>query len=482
VSFNSLQYLLFLPIVTLVYFSLEKQNYRILFLVIASYFFYMCWNPVYIILILVSTLVDFYISQSISNSRSEKLKLHLLFLSLSMNLGILFYFKYYNFLAFNIEELCSLMNFSINIPENNLLLPVGISFYTFQTLGYTIDVYNEEIEAESDFFSFALYVSFFPQLVAGPIERAKSLLPQLKRKYSFDYVKAVDGMRLILIGLFKKIVIADRLAFYVDTVFAEPSAYNGMSIWLASMFFLFQIYCDFSGYSDIAIGTAKLFGVDLMENFKGPIFSRSVTEFWRRWHISLSTWFRDYVYTPVAFSARKLGRYSYIFPILISFTLIGLWHGANYTFILFGVLHSAALIFEMSTNNFRRKLFDPLNQSFVIFLGLTTTFIFCVYTSLIFRAENLSHVLELSKSLLVFDKPMLLSSLTKGSEVFDVYTCYFLILIVLLINFVEFNEGFISLFRKLIRPARWAFYIILVLVICTLGVFNSYQEFIYFQF
>ena len=479
--FNSLSYLVFIPVVFVVFHLMKQQNHRIIWLVLASYFFYMCSNPVYIVLILGSTILDYLVSKYMMKTEDDKKRFRLLLLSFIGNIGILFYFKYYNFLCDNIELVLSWANLVVELPDNNWLLPVGISFYTFQTFGYTLDVYNEEIEAERNFFTFSLYVSFFPQLVAGPIERAGSLLPQLKEKYILLYDKCADGFRLILIGFFKKIVVADRLAIYVNQVFDNPDAYSGSSVMMAAVFFTLQIYCDFSGYSDIAIGTAKLFGVDLMDNFKGPLLSKSVTEFWRRWHISMSSWFRDYLYTPIAFSMRSMGKYNYVLPILISFTLIGVWHGANWTYIIFGFLHAVVLLYEAFTREFRAGLSKKLPVIMGVG-GIVLTFCFYAYTCLIFRAENMSHVGELTQAMFQFEKPGLLKSLTKSSDKFDVYLCFALIIPVLVLHVIEYGSGFLVFFRNMLKPVRWMVYVVLVLMICTLGVFNSYQEFIYFQF
>jgi len=461
---------------------MKKQSHRIVWLVLASYFFYMCWNPVYIVLILGSTILDYFVSRSIAASEDDRRRWLLLMLSFAGNLGILFYFKYYNFLGDNIEQLLQLINVAVEIPANSWLLPVGISFYTFQTLGYTLDVYNEEIEPENNFLVFALYVSYFPQLVAGPIERAGALLPQLRQKYELVYAKSIDGLRLILIGLFKKVVIADRLAIYVDLVFDQPELYSSGSLMMAAVFFTLQIYCDFSGYSDIAIGTAKLFGVDLMENFKGPLLSKSVTEFWRRWHISLSTWFRDYLYTPIAFSMRSMGSRNYILPILITFTIIGVWHGANWTFILFGFLHALALLFEAMTKDGREKLYSLMPAFLVKGTGVILTFSFYVFTCLVFRAESVSQAWFMIQEMGGNGKPTLLSTLVKDADKFDVYLCYYLILAILILHIIEHGKGFIKFFESTPRIARWLIYYVLVLLICNLGIFNSYQEFIYFQF
>lgn len=480
--FNSLGYAIFLPIVFLLFYQLPKQQHRIIFLTLASYFFYMCWNPIYIVLILASTVLDFFVGKQMAKEEDESKQRWLLSLSLLGNLGILFYFKYYNFLGENIQLIFEYFNIAFQYPEHHYLLPVGISFYTFQTLSYTLDIYNEEMEAEENFFVFALYVSFFPQLVAGPIERATSLLPQLRAKYDLKYEKAVEGFRLILLGFFKKVVVADRLAFYVDTIFENPEAYNGYSVMLGCVFFTFQIYCDFSGYSDIAIGTARLFGIDLMENFKGPLLSRSVTEFWRRWHISMSTWFRDYLYTPIAFSMRRMGKYNFVLPILISFTVIGVWHGANWTYIIFGFLHALVLLYEAFTRELRMKADAFFNTYLYNGISIFLTFTFYAFTCMIFRAESMTHAMEITNAMFQFEQPVVTEVLTKDSELFDITLSVYLSVFIMLIHIVEYNEGILQFFKEKSKLVRWGIYYILIALIFSIGVFNSYQEFIYFQF
>ena len=348
--FNSFEFLVFFPIVCLVYFALGKNKYRNPFLLIASYYFYMNWNPVYALLILTSTVLTYFCGLLVAaNFNRIKRKKLFLTLSLVINFSILFVFKYYNFINESIWDIMSILGLRWNVPNIDLLLPVGISFYTFQAVGYTIDVYRGTIKAEREFGTYALFVSFFPQLVAGPIERAKNLLPQFHREHSFKYENLVPGFKLMLWGFFMKLCVADRLGEYVDAVYNNVDAHNGSSLLIATILFTFQIYCDFGGYSNIAIGVAKILDYDLMVNFRRPYFSESVKDFWRRWHISLSSWFSDYVYIPLGGSRVRYVRH--LFNLLVTFLVSGIWHGANWTFVMWGALHGCFLIIH---NVFKR--------------------------------------------------------------------------------------------------------------------------------
>jgi alginate O-acetyltransferase complex protein AlgI len=340
VLFNSLEFLVFLPAALALYFALPAR-FRWVFLLVASFYFYMCWKVSYVYLLVASTVLDFVCSRQIARSDQPTVRRRYLFASLFGNLGLLFTYKYYDFLNGSLRALFTAAGFSYPLPDLNLTLPVGISFYTFQTLGYTIDVYRGAIKPEPNLFRFALYVTYFPQLVAGPIERAKNLLPQLRAHFTFDYARVRNGLALVLWGLVKKVVIADRLAEYTGVVFSQPSAYHGLQIWLADYLFVIQLYCDFSGYTDIALGTAGAMGVRLMENFRQPLFSTSIADLWTRWHISLTTWFRDYLYVYVG---GRRSRSRMMLGIIIVFLANGLWHGANWTFFLFGLLHGVALV------------------------------------------------------------------------------------------------------------------------------------------
>ena len=333
--FNSFQYLIFLPVVILIYYVIPKKV-SYLWLLVASYFFYMCWNAVYALLLLSSTLVTYFCGLLVERAGSKSQKKIVVAISLILNLGILFYFKYSNFLTGLIMAAGQKMNIRIIIPQTDVLLPVGISFYTFQALGYTIDVYRNEIPAESNFFRYALFVSFFPQLVAGPIERSGNLLSQLRERKPFDYDNFREGILLILWGLFLKMVLADRIAIFVDKVYGRWNVFQGWYLIIATLLFGIQIYCDFYGYSTIAAGSAKMLGIRLMENFDAPYLSTSVGQFWRRWHISLTSWFKDYLYIPLG-GSRK-GKWRKNLNRMIVFLVSGLWHGANLTFLVWGGL------------------------------------------------------------------------------------------------------------------------------------------------
>lgn len=335
--FNSLHFLIFFPVVCIIYFLLPSLKSRNLFLLVASYYFYMNWEPVYALLLLTSTAITYLAARGIARYDDRHKKRLFLTVSLLLNLGMLFLFKYYNFAADNLTALFAHWGIPLHMPAFTWLLPVGISFYIFQALGYSIDVYRGHIPVEKNFFDYALFVSFFPQLVAGPIERSFHLLPQFKQMHAFSYENTMKGLRLMLWGYFLKLVLADRCALYIDPIFNDVAANNGGSFLLAALFFPFQIYGDFAGYSLAAIGSAKIMGFDLMDNFRRPYFATTITDFWHRWHISLSTWFKDYVYIPLG-GNRISPRRTYL-NLLTTFIISGIWHGANWTFIAWGTLH-----------------------------------------------------------------------------------------------------------------------------------------------
>lgn len=331
--FNSFAFAIFLPIVFIFYWGFPHK-YRWILMLVASYYFYMSWNPKYVVLILFTTIVSYVAARLIEKEESKRKKKFILVGTAILCLGVLFFFKYFNFVSESITRLLSIFAIQMNPITLKLLLPVGISFYTFQTLSYVIDVYRGDVPAEKHFGYYAVFISFFPQLVAGPIERTSNLLPQIKAKHEFNYDQATYGLKLMAWGYFKKIVIADTLSKYVSAVYDVPQNLTGFVLVLATLFFTLQIYCDFSGYSDIAIGTAKLLGINLMTNFKSPYFSQSIKEFWSRWHISLSTWFRDYIYIPLG--GNRVGKIRHTMNLLITFLASGLWHGANWTFAVWG--------------------------------------------------------------------------------------------------------------------------------------------------
>jgi D-alanyl-lipoteichoic acid acyltransferase DltB (MBOAT superfamily) len=393
--FNSIDFAIFLPIVFVLYWFVTNKNLKLqnLLIVGASYVFYGWWDWRFLSLILFSTLVDYAVGRALSRENKSAKRKILLWTSILVNLGFLGFFKYYNFFLDNFITAFSLFGTEIQANSLNIILPVGISFYTFQTLSYTIDVYNRKLEPTKDFIAFAAFVSFFPQLVAGPIERAKHLLPQFYKKRRFDYNNAVDGMRQILWGLFKKMVIADNCAEYANIIFNNSDDFSGSTLVLGAIFFTFQIYGDFSGYSDIAIGTSRLFGFDLMQNFNFPYFSRDIAEFWRRWHISLSTWFRDYLYIPLGGS--RGGTWMKVRNTFIIFIVSGFWHGANWTFMVWGLLNAIYFLPLLLTKNNRNNL-DVVAQGRYFpnikeFASVLLTFSLTVFAWIFFRAENIAH-------------------------------------------------------------------------------------------
>jgi D-alanyl-lipoteichoic acid acyltransferase DltB (MBOAT superfamily) len=391
--FNSIDFAIFLPIFFTLYWSLslrsvKSQNFLI---VVGSYLFYGWWDYRFLALIFFSTIVDFCIGRSLKNEKDKRIRVALLWTSILVNLGFLGFFKYYNFFIENFVTAFSFFGQEIRPNNLNIILPVGISFYTFQTLSYSIDVYKKKLQPTKDFLAFAAFVSFFPQLVAGPIERASNLLPQILSKRNFTVAQSLQGIRLIIWGLLKKVVIADNLAPSVDDIFVNYSQYPSQILVLGAVFFSFQIYCDFSGYSDIARGTAKLLGIDLMVNFNFPYFSRSIGEFWRKWHISLSTWFRDYLYIPLGGS--RAGLYKNSRNVFVIFLVSGFWHGANWTFIIWGSIHACLFLPSFVQKNNRKFLNDIEPGKFIIpkfketFL-IVKTFLLVTIAWVFFRAPS----------------------------------------------------------------------------------------------
>ena len=396
--FNSIDFAIFLPIVFILYWFATNKNLKLqnFLIVVASYLFYGWWDWRFLSLILLSTIVDFTIGQKLRKKEDQLKRKVLLWTSILVNLGFLGFFKYYNFFLDNFITAFSFFGQDIQANSLNIILPVGISFYTFQTLSYTIDVYKRKLEPTKDFIAFSAFVSFFPQLVAGPIERATHLLPQFYTKRTFNYSKAVDGMRQILWGLFKKIVIADNCAEFANLIFNNSADMNGSTLVLGALFFTFQIYGDFSGYSDIAIGTSRLFGFDIMQNFNYPYFSRDIAEFWRRWHKSLSTWFRDYLYIPLGGS--RGGTWVKVRNTFIIFVVSGFWHGANWTFIVWGALNAIYFLPLLLSNNNRNNL-ETVAQGKLLPSSkevsfMLLTFGLTVFAWIFFRAENIGHAIS----------------------------------------------------------------------------------------
>ena len=410
--FNTIDFALFLPIVFFLYWFLTDKNLKLqnLLIVISSYIFYGWWDWRFLLLILFSTLIDYIIGLQLAKQEDKQHRKILLWASLVFNLGFLGFFKYYNFFLDNFTTAFSFFGADIKSNSLSIILPIGISFYTFQTLSYTIDIYKKNLQPTKNFLAFAAFVSFFPQLVAGPIERASNLLPQFYKKRKFNYHLAVDGMQQIVWGLFKKMVIADNCAEYADVIFDNSADYSGSTLVLGAVFFAFQIYGDFSGYSDIAIGTSRLFGFNLKQNFAFPYFSRDIAEFWRRWHISLSTWFRDYLYIPLGGS--RVGAWKKVRNIFIIFIVSGSWHGANWTFIVWGTLNAVYFLPVLVSNNNRKNLDSVAKGKYFPtikeFSSMFITFALTLLGSIFFRAESLQHAFQYISEIMsysLFDMP-----------------------------------------------------------------------------
>lgn len=479
--FNSVDFLIFFPIVVILHFAIPHR-FRWILLLFASYYFYMSWRPEYIILIVLSTLVDFFAARQMVKPGNEGKRKKFLMLSLVVNLGMLFFFKYFNFFSSSLQTLFDFVGINIQLPVLTLLLPVGISFYTFQTLSYTIDVYRGKQKPTNQFGIFALFVSFFPQLVAGPIERSTHLLPQFNKIKTIDYKRITDGLKLMGWGLFKKVVIADRLAEIVNNIYNNPTDYSGIPLIIATAFFAIQIYCDFSGYTDIAIGAAKVLGYDLMENFRQPYFSRSIAEFWHRWHISLSTWFRDYLYIPLG--GNRVVKWRWYFNVFMVFLISGLWHGANWTFVIWGALHGAFMLVGIWTENSRKQLYKSsgLDRSpFILHtIQMIVTVILVCFAWIFFRANSISDAIYISTHLF--------SGLDlSGSYGLDLGGLYERLLLVfsmgtlLLVDFAQARDGNVLNLSNKPVVVRWAVYYALFLGIVMFGKFGI-QDFIYFQF
>ena len=474
--FNSYEFFIFLPIVFFLYWFVFKNNLKFqnTLILLASYVFYSWWDWRFLSLIIISTIIDYLIGLKIYKSNDLHIKRYYLLFSIIVNLGILGFFKYYNFF---IDSWIILLNSVGYYPSSvwtlNVILPVGISFYTFQTMSYSLDIYYNKLKPTRDIISFAAFVSFFPQLVAGPIERASNLIPQILNKRTFKYNNGVQGLRLILWGMFKKVVVADSLSLQVDYCFNNYHTLNGGLLFLGLIYFSFQIYCDFSGYSDIAIGTAKLFGIDLMKNFKYPYFSRNVAEFWRRWHISLSTWFRDYMYIPLGGS--KMGKWISIRNIFIIFIISGFWHGANWTFIAWGLCHAIIYIplflsghnRIFKNNSIYGKRWLP---SFTELFQMATTFLFVTFSWVFFRSENI-----------VISFKYLFNIITKFSIPFVNANHVSVILLLLFLEWTFYNNkiDILNYKSKIIRICVY----ILISNLCLINIIEtSNKTFIYFQF
>lgn len=472
--FNSMAYGIFLPTVFIIYWLIPNK-FRWILLLVSSYYFYMSWNPGYIILILGTTVVSYTAGILMERSNSQTYKKAVLIAALIICLGVLGVFKYFNFFSDSFVSLLSRFAIQVHPVTLKLLLPVGISFYTFQTLSYAIDVYRGDIKACRNFGVYAAFISFFPQLVAGPIERASNLLPQITSEKKFDYDDAAYGLKLMVWGFFKKLVIADVASTYADTAFANIESCTGLDLFLGVVFFSFQIYCDFSGYSDIAIGSARLLGIRLMKNFASPFLSTSVREVWTRWHISLSSWFRDYVYIPLGGSrCSKLRR---DFNLLVTFLLSGLWHGANWTYVLWGGVNGAAQIVE-------EKLFGKNKpkgiRAVIAWFG---TSLFWLFSVIFFRANSVSDAfLYIKRFAWCLRRPSQFKQTALGFDMPESKYCIFFMIILMIYDYASLKTDVIKWISSRKKGIRWAVYLIMIWVILAFMPPVATSEFVYFQF
>lgn len=477
--FNSINFVLFLPVVFILYWFVSKRKpyFQNIILLAASYFFYANWDFRFLFLLLFSTLLDFYSGIKIESTTNSSSRLVWLWLSVGINLLFLGLFKYYDFFVNSFSDLLAGIGYKVHLKSIGLILPVGISFYTFHGLSYVIDIYNKRIKAERNIIDYSLFVSFFPLLVAGPIERATHLLPQLKRKRNFDSVMMVDGLRQILWGMFKKVVVADSCAEVANLIFENYSNYSGSTLVIGVIFFSIQIYGDFSGYSDIALGTAKLFGVDLLRNFNYPYFSRDIAEFWRRWHISLSSWFKDYVYIPLGGS--KVGVLRSILNVIIIFVLSGFWHGANWTFIMWGAINATYFVPLMLLKK-NRKNTNIVSQGKLLpswrdLLSIVKTNILITFAWIFFRSQDLESAINYINdifSITIFNIP-------------EIRPFNLMIIVVMFFAVEWVSREKIHPLEKMetiVAPIRYSIYLLLFYFILFNHKFHQQTEFIYFQF
>lgn len=484
-NFNSIEFAIFLPIVFLLYWFVKKGVLQIqnIILLLSSYFFYACWDWRFLFLLIFSTLLDYFTGIKIFEASNKKNKLAWLWLSVAVNLGFLGVFKYYNFFSTSFAALFEQFGLQSNFGSLNIILPVGISFYTFHGLSYVFDLYRNRIVPERNFINYSVFVSFFPLLVAGPIERATHLLPQIVKKRSFDYQKSVEGLQQILWGLFKKIVVADNCAEMANQIFNSNSPLSGSVLILGAIFFSFQIYGDFSGYSDIAIGTAKLFGIDLIRNFNLPYFARDIADFWRRWHISLTSWFRDYLYIPLGGS--KVSKPKVIRNTLIIFVVSGFWHGANLTFIVWGLYH-VLLFLPLILLNKNKKHYN-LNESsnwpgLKVLSQMIFTFMLTSIGWIIFRSKNLPDAINYIQSIFTYSSDYFnLSSIYSGQGAISNYSILFAsisIIVLLIVEWTQRNKSHVLA----ISTKKYSWFVYLIVCISIFVCKGGSSAFIYFQF
>jgi alginate O-acetyltransferase complex protein AlgI len=484
--FNSFQFLYFFIVITSLYFLLPHK-FRWILLLAGSCYFYMCFVPIYILILGFTIVVDYFAGISIEKNTGRKRK-GFLVASLIANIGVLAVFKYYNFINENLTLLLKHLHLYHQLPYLNILLPIGLSFHTFQAMSYTIEVYRGNQKAERNFGIYSLYVMFYPQLVAGPIERPQNLLYQFRTKHEFDYQRIADGLKLMAWGLFKKVVIADRLAIVVNNVYDNPNKYHGISFIIATFFFAFQIFCDFSGYTDIAIGAAKVMGFTLMQNFNRPYHAKSISDFWSRWHISLSTWFRDYLYIPLGGSRVRVPRW--YLNLAIVFLISGLWHGANWTYVVWGALNGFYLIFAIITAQARNRMirFSGIGRFPRLYAGIqiVSTFILVAMAWVFFRAHTIKDAVHIIKSACIESYSDLIGIIHHRHFEFladriDLVKCMAGLLFLEGVHILQTKYNIIESLRSRPKMLRWSiYYLFLFLLLC--GSTNSNSKFIYFQF
>lgn len=481
--FNSFTFAIFLPIVFLIYWAVPHK-WRWIVLFISSYYFYMSWNVKYVILILFTTFISYACALGLERADAMKKKKVLIVSTMAASLGCLFFFKYFNFASESVANILNLFTLQVHPITLNLLLPVGISFYTFQTLGYVIDVYRGEVKAEKNFGKYATFIAFFPQLVAGPIERTKNLMPQILEEHTFEYEKAASGLRLMAWGFFKKIVIADTLAVSVDTVYDSLRMYKGFPLLAASVLFSVQIYCDFAGYSDIAIGTARLFGIELMKNFDSPYFSTSVKDFWARWHISLSTWLRDYIYIPLGGNRVSKGRNA--FNLMATFLISGLWHGASWTYVVWGGIHGLAQVLEKFLFKVKKKEKIQKPGGIKWWVSVVVTFLFATFAWIFFRAETIGDAIYVLQNMFygITNPSLYVSQITTylGMDKLTLLGMIISVGMLAVFDYYSLTVDVLGKVKEKKRAVRWIIYVVFILFLIFNVPATSGQEFIYFQF
>lgn len=473
--FNSVEFFVFLPLVFVLYWLLipQKAVYQNILILVASYFFYAWWDYRFLSLIIISTVIDYVAGRYIHSSDKALRKKVFMWMSVATNLGLLGFFKYFNFFIESWRDAWLLLGVEMDVNTLQIILPLGISFYTFQSMSYTLDIYNGKLKPSGSLLDFAAYVAFFPQLVAGPIERASKLLPQISALKKFDYQQAVEGLRLILWGFFKKVVIADTLSIYTQTIFGDPEQFQGTVLLLGSFYFAIQIYTDFSGYSDIAIGTAKLFGVELMSNFKFPYFTRNISEYWKRWHISLTSWLNDYVYLPMAIRFRYWGRFGICLAIFLTFLISGLWHGAGWHFVVWGGIHGLLyipLVYQRKVMSISGAQQD-VTFRFVDILKMILTFTLVSFSLVFFRAQSLEAAFDYFYYM--FTGPLIPTARLQP-------LIYMVVMLALDFFFRKDERNIFAVFKH--RWARYAVYLVLFFAVLNAFSVEAEQQFIYFQF